>query len=323
MQPVHIVIIGGADTGRAPITAALLRRLLATRNLDWVVESAGVLGHDDATAQPEARDALTVIGLDLSDHRARSLTDELVARATVLLAVDSGIAHVLHLRYPAALPRITTLGKLAGRQRDIPDPFRMQVGVWLSYAREIEALLEAGMPSLLALVGSHDPQQSAAIEDRSQQPVVSSQTLPIGADADNKPSVARETPPDTTGATTSSFPSPLTSGEPAPATDRHQAIARCERLLALLTEMPELMNWDQVRRQLEAEIRSIGTSLEPVTDLSQPYTAMLLALLSMSTTMPGAAQCAMLRTAIGRLRGIVDAQALATLSAEMARWSNV
>lgn len=318
MLPVHIVIVGGADTGRAPVTAALLRRLLATRNLDWVVESAGVLGHDDDVAQPEARDALAVIGLDLSDHRARSLTDELAASATVLLAVDSGIARVLHLRYPAALPRITTLGVLAGRQRDIPDPFRMQVGVWLNYAREIEALLKAGLDSLLALVGPHDLQQTTPMS-------ASSQALPIDSDADNEPGVPVETPSDTSRAADVIVP-PLTTllpaSEPALAPDRSQAVARCERVLALLTEMPDLMSWDNVRRQLEAEILSISTMPQPATDLSQPYTAMLLALLGISTMMPGAAQCAMLSNAIGRLRGSIDAQAIAALSAEMARWAD-
>ncbi len=318
MLPVHIVIVGGADTGRAPVTAALLRRLLATRNLDWVVESAGVLGHDNDVAQPEARDALAVIGLDLSDHRARSLTDELVASATVLLAVDSGIARVLHLRYPAALPRITTLGALAGRQRDIPDPFRMQVGVWLGYAREIEALLEAGLESLLALVGSPDLLQAASKDD-------SSQPQPIGSGADDEPGMAVTTPPDTASAADVTVPpltTPLPAGEPAPAPDRSQAVARCERLLALLAEIPDLMSWDNVRRQLEAEIRSIGMIPQPANDLSQPYTAMLLALLGISTTMPGAAQRALLSTAIGRLQGIIDAQAIAALSAEMVRWAD-
>ncbi len=318
MLPVHIVIVGGADTGRAPVTAALLRRLLATRNLDWVVESAGVLGHDDDVAQPEARDALAVMGLDLSDHRARSLTDELAASATVLLAVDSGTARVLHLRYPAALPRITTLGVLADRQRDIPDPFRMQVGVWLNYAREIEALLKAGLDSLLALVGPPDLQQSAPMGD-------SSQPQPIGPDADDEPGVPVETPSDTSSAADVTVPTLTTllpASEPAPAPDRSQAVARCERLLALLAEIPDLMSWDNVRRQLEAEIRSIGTMPQPATDLSQPYTAMLLALLGISTTMPGATQCAMLSNAIGRLREIIDAQAIAALSAEMARWAD-
>ena len=144
-----ILIVGGADTGRAPIAAALLSRACAQQHLGWTVASAGVVGHDDAPAEPEARAALLTMGLDLSAHRARSLSDELVAEAQTLLAVDSGVARVLQARYPHRA--VVTLGGLAGRAREIPDPFRMQIGAWLHYANEIEALLLAGLPKLRAL----------------------------------------------------------------------------------------------------------------------------------------------------------------------------
>lgn len=148
-QPL-ILIVGAADTGRAPMAAALLRRLLQRRGLAWQVESAGVVGHDDQPAQIEARDAIAIMSLDIGQHQARSLSAELVGAARLLLAVDSGVARVLHERYPAAA--LIGLGELAGRRRDIPDPFRMQVGAWVSYAREIEAMLSAGLDRLVALV---------------------------------------------------------------------------------------------------------------------------------------------------------------------------
>ncbi|MBX0328509.1 low molecular weight phosphatase family protein, partial [Oscillochloris sp. ZM17-4] len=125
-----ILIIGAADTGRAPMAATLLRRLLHRRGLEWPVASAGVVGHDDQPAQTEARDAIAFLNLDISHHQARSLSEELAGSARVLLAIDSGVARVLHARYPEAT--IVSLGALAGRQRDVPDPFRMQAGAWLS-----------------------------------------------------------------------------------------------------------------------------------------------------------------------------------------------
>lgn len=146
-----ILIIGAADTGRAPMAAALLRRLLQRRGIGWAVASAGIVGHDAAPAEVEARDAITILNLDISQHQARSLNDELVDAARVLLAVDSGVARVLRGRYPQAT--IIGLGELADRQRDIPDPFRMQVGVWVSYAHEIESLLSAGLDRLIGMAG--------------------------------------------------------------------------------------------------------------------------------------------------------------------------
>ncbi|EFO79985.1 low molecular weight phosphotyrosine protein phosphatase [Oscillochloris trichoides DG-6] len=149
-EPPLILIVGAADTGRAPITAALLRRMLANHNLSWRVASAGVVGHDNEPAQPEARDAMTIFGIELGEHHARSLTPELAAEAHLLIATDSGVARVLRSRHPTATT--FSLGELAGRQRDIPDPFRMQVGAWLNYTHEIEQLLQAGFERLVAQI---------------------------------------------------------------------------------------------------------------------------------------------------------------------------
>jgi protein-tyrosine-phosphatase len=154
MKQTTILIIGGAATGRVPMTTALLGRLLAQRGLTWEVRAAGVVAHDDSPAEVEARDAMLALGLNVGAYRAHSLTDEMVAAATLLLAVDSGTARVIYARYPDAAGRTLTLGELAGRPRDIPDPFRMQVGAWITYAREIESLLRAGLTRLIERAGS-------------------------------------------------------------------------------------------------------------------------------------------------------------------------
>jgi protein-tyrosine phosphatase len=147
-----ILLSGAADTGRAPMAVALLRRLLDTRSGDWVVESCGVLGHDGAVAEVEARDTMVHMGLDISDHLARSLDGDLAARAALIITIDRGTALVIRARFPAVAARIYSLGELAGRARDIPDPFRMQIGAWMTYAREIEGMLEAALPRIVELV---------------------------------------------------------------------------------------------------------------------------------------------------------------------------
>jgi protein-tyrosine-phosphatase len=157
-----VMIVGAADTGRAPIAAALLRRRLEERQIAHRVESAGILGHDDDPVSGEALAAADQIGIDLSDHRARSLTEELAAEAVALIAIDSGIARVARARYPEAAARIATLGEMAGRQRDIPDPFKMQLGAWLAYLREIEQLLALALPRIIALLEPNATQQAAA-----------------------------------------------------------------------------------------------------------------------------------------------------------------
>jgi protein-tyrosine-phosphatase len=162
MKQPTILIVGGAATGRVPMTAALLGRLLAQRGYAWDVAAAGVVAHDDDPAEVEARDAMLALGLNVGAYRAQSLTDEMAADAGLLLAVDSGTARVIYARYPDAAARTLTLGELAGRPRDIPDPFRMQVGAWITYAREIESLLRSGLARLIERVGSEAPPPQAS-----------------------------------------------------------------------------------------------------------------------------------------------------------------
>lgn len=159
-----ILLVGAADTGRAPIAVALLRRMLAAQGSAWLVESAGVLGHDGAPAETEARDTMVHMGLDISAHQARSMTDALVDAAALIVPIDNGAALVVRARYPHAAARVHSLGDLAGRKRDVPDPFRMQIGAWMTYAREIEGLLQQALPRMAELVGPETGQASRTAE---------------------------------------------------------------------------------------------------------------------------------------------------------------
>src|SRR5215213_7217392 len=161
-----ILLSGAADTGRAPMAAALLRRLLEKRPHDWVVESCGVLGHDGAVAEVEARDTMVHMGLDIGEHQARSLDDDLAARAALIITLDRGTALVVRARFPDAAARAYSLGELAGRARDIPDPFRMQIGAWMTYAREIESMLQAALPRIVELMPTTTDDRRPTTDDR-------------------------------------------------------------------------------------------------------------------------------------------------------------
>ena len=120
-----ILLSGAADTGRAPMAAALLRRLLNARSDDWVVESCGVLGHDGAVAEVEARDTMVHMGLDIAEHLARSLDDDLAARAALIISIDRGTALVgvaYHLVDKTAGRSVESADR---KLTDVLPPFRM------------------------------------------------------------------------------------------------------------------------------------------------------------------------------------------------------
>ncbi|NJN15648.1 MAG: low molecular weight phosphatase family protein [Oscillochloris sp.] len=274
----HILVVGAADTGRAPITAALLRRMLAADHPDWHVDSVGVVGHDGDPAEPEARNAMAVLGIDLDDHVARTISDTLAANADLLLAMDSGIVRVLQARNTTA--PLLTLGALAGKQRDIPDPFRMQVGAWLTYSREIESLLRAGLPRLYELLAAAPASGPIVI-----------------------PATAAEPAPE---------PPPVT----APiAALRSEAVQRVLRLFDVIADFPAAVDWNGACNQLTTALQTIAAA--STTDLGKAYVAMLQALLGLSAGTPNQAQLALLRGAFARLLRPIGQPEIDTLSAEL------
>jgi protein-tyrosine-phosphatase len=285
-----ILIIGAADTGRAPMTVALLGRLLSRERYRWRVASAGVVGHDGDPAEPEARYAMAARNLDLSAHRARALDDALVGEAAVLLAVERGIARVLQERYPQASARIAVLGELAGTRRDIPDPFRMQTGAWISYAQEIENLLKAALPALSALLAGESAQAPAKTELPASLP----EQAVVSAVAEVLPSVTRDA-----------------------------ALARSFRVLTVVVDFPGVLDWPAARRQIAADLGLVAGAPLADGELVQPYVAVLNALLALTIQPPTPAQRAQLMSALQRLHEPIDNRVLAELSQLVSGWASL
>ena len=271
-----ILIIGGADTGRAPMAAALLRRQVAQRQLTWEIGSAGVLGHDEDPPEAEARTAMMHMGIDISAHRARSASATLLTAATVLIAVDNGTAKAVLAQFPEAAPRLHSLGTLAGRQRDIPDPFRMQVGAWMTYAGELDQMLLAALPRLVELIqaaGVRSPQSGV----RSQEDAVAS---------------------------------------------RAAVLTQVERLLAVLVDMPEVIEWAAARARLDAAIGALAVPAG-AGDLAAGYGGLLHAALALSLAPPSRGQAAALRTAVARCAQPISASDVTWLSGQLGGWSGL
>jgi protein-tyrosine-phosphatase len=289
-----ILLIGGADTGRAPMAAALLRRLLDQRGYSWHVGSAGVLGHDGDPAEIEARETMAHMSLSIDDHQARSLTDELVADAALLLAVDSGTALVLRARFPSATARIHILGALAGRTRDIPDPFRMQIGAWITYAREIAALLEAGLPRIAELMPTDE-----------RRPTTNDRRATTTSEAVSAPVPAPNSQPPT----------------PNMNDTRRAAAERIERLLRTIADLPGLVDWTAARERIEADLGAVAANPRDSGDLAAAYVGLLRAALAMMPATPSPGQAGALCAAAARLNDSIAQTDVNELSARLAGWA--
>lgn len=98
-RPLILCVCTG-NTCRSPMAAALLRQALDKRGReDILVESAGLAAGFASPATEHAVAVMREIGLDLSGHRSRPLTETLVADAARIVAMTGGHAAVLTGRF--------------------------------------------------------------------------------------------------------------------------------------------------------------------------------------------------------------------------------
>jgi protein-tyrosine phosphatase len=91
------------------------------------------------------------VGLDLSQHRARRIDDlPTLDDFDLIFTMERGQKEALQVEFPHLRQRIRMLSALAGPPYDIDDPLGRTPQHYLITLHEIERLLEAGLPKLLA-----------------------------------------------------------------------------------------------------------------------------------------------------------------------------
>jgi protein-tyrosine-phosphatase len=127
------------------MAASLLERTVEQSGLrDIEVLSAGIGAWEGAPASEGAYLVMLEDGLDLSAHRARLLTPELIESADLILTMSR--SHLGRVRELGAGSRAHLLGEFAGRAGDraeIKDPFGAELEQYRETYRELAGLMPA------------------------------------------------------------------------------------------------------------------------------------------------------------------------------------
>jgi len=138
---------------RSPMAAALLRQRLARDPLrrDWQVESAGTWPSADQPASPHAIEEMATRGIDLTSHRAQGVSEDMMQKADLVLAMTAHHAEALRTAFPAHAHKVHLLSAMGGWAYDIRDPYGREREEYARTAGELERLIEAGYTRIVAL----------------------------------------------------------------------------------------------------------------------------------------------------------------------------
>src|SRR5438034_8924052 len=146
----HVLFVCTGNICRSPLAASLLERALKERGLEVAVTSAGTGAWDGAPASEGAYLVGLERGLDLSGHRARLLTRELVDGADLILTMARH--HRARVDELGGEGHVFVLGEYAGREGDdaeVSDPFGGDLDVYRDTCVELEALLQPAVERIV------------------------------------------------------------------------------------------------------------------------------------------------------------------------------
>jgi len=149
----RILFICTGNLCRSPMAAAMLRARLAQdpQRRGWEVTSAGLWAEEGLPASPHTVAVMAERGYDLSDHRSRPVTPELIRRADLILGMTPHHVEALRLAFPDAAGKIHLLAEMVGASYGVEDPYGQSLLAYQAVADELEHLIEEGYGRIVAL----------------------------------------------------------------------------------------------------------------------------------------------------------------------------
>ncbi len=149
-----ILFVCTANQCRSPMAEVLFRRKLAQAGIepDWTVSSAGAWAMEAEPATADAQQVAAEHGLDLSQHRSRSVEALDLDGFDLILVMTAGHLEALRTEFPEVGDRVERLAAMAGPPYDVADPVGAGLEAYRETWAELERLIDQGFDAIRARV---------------------------------------------------------------------------------------------------------------------------------------------------------------------------
>jgi protein-tyrosine-phosphatase len=140
-----------ANICRSPMAEALLRYMVQETLPEcesWRIESAGVNAMEGIPPSRFSEAAMSERGIDISSHRARTISEEMMNEFYLVLTMEKIHKQILKARFPEKSGKVFMLSEMSGEEFPVDDPFGATLEDYQRTAEVIERLIENGMDSI-------------------------------------------------------------------------------------------------------------------------------------------------------------------------------